>query len=92
MSLFQWLSDWEWFGAPNYPDFPEADDDQYVEMRFDTKVDGLAQEFYGDPAYLWVILIANDIELWPSDVPIGATLRIPAKKRVDSILKSARRG
>jgi hypothetical protein len=91
-SSFQYLGDWEWFGFPDYPDFPPADDDDFVEMRFDTKVDTLAYDTYGDAALLWVILMANDIDLWPSDVPIGATLRLPSKTRVDSILKKARRG
>jgi len=92
MSKFHWLSDYEWFGMPDYPDFPPAEDDEYIEMRFDTKIDNLAQEKYGDPQLFWVILIANDIDLWPSDVPIGAVLRIPSSNRVGSILKRARRG
>lgn len=92
MSKFHWLSDFEWFGAPNYPEFPPADDDEYVEMRLDTKVDVLAQEQYGDPQLAWVILMANGIDLWPSDVRIGATLRLPSETRVKSILKKVRRG
>ena len=92
MGKFHWLSDYEWFGFPNYPNFPPADDDEFIEMRFTTKVDDLAQDKYGDPQLYWVILIANDIDLWPADVPIGATLRIPSSTRVQSILKKARRG
>ena len=83
--------DFEWFGQPDYPEFQPADDDEFIQVTKTTQIDGLAQRKYKDPALWFVIALANNIELWPSDVAIGQTLRIPSKRNVDSILGRPRR-
>jgi hypothetical protein len=83
--------DFEWFGQPEYPSFPPADDDEFITVTKTTQIDGLAQKYYKDPTLWFVIAIANNIELWPSDVAITQTLRIPSRKNVDSILGTPRR-
>ena len=90
-SVLYFKGDWEWFGPPDYPDFPESIDDEWIEVKRTTRLDMVAQEYYDDPAKWWVIAMANDLELVPSDMYVGQKLRIPPKGTVESILKKARR-
>jgi hypothetical protein len=61
-----------------YPDIPEIEGDNYVMTVLGDRLDLMAQDFYGDTSYWWVIASANSL---PGDSifpPIGAQLRIPA--------------
>lgn len=71
-----------------YPDIPTSDDDEIVQLTQQQaeRLDLLASDKYGDPELLWVILLANDIEL-PNQLREGLILRIPAKATVDDILR-----
>ena len=61
-----------------YPDIPEVEGDNYVITVMGDRLDLIAQDFYGDTSYWWVIASANALpgdSLFP---PIGVQLRIPA--------------
>lgn len=61
-----------------YPDILEIEGDNYVITVLGDRLDLMAQDFYGDTSYWWVIASANAL---PGDSifpPIGAQLRIPA--------------
>lgn len=90
-SSLYYKGDFEWFGQPEYPEFPPADDDTFIQVTKTTQIDGLAQRYYNTPELWFVIALANEIELWPSDVAIGQSLRIPSQRTVDSILGKVRR-
>ena len=73
------------------PDFPylipQADDvyvviDQYHLGRLDL----LAYQQYGDPDLWWVIALANNINVIPTDVVLGMSVRIPPKNYVDAFI------
>ena len=61
-----------------YPDISEVEGDNYVITVMGDRMDLMAQDFYGDTSYWWVIASANALpgdSLFP---PIGMQLRIPA--------------
>jgi hypothetical protein len=61
-----------------YPDIPVSDNDDYVITTLGDRLDLLAQSFYGDVDFWWVIASANSLtgdSLYP---PIGMQLRIPS--------------
>ena len=60
-----------------YPDIPLNDNDSYVITVLGDRLDILANNFYGDTGYWWVLASANSLpgdSLFP---PIGMQLRIP---------------
>lgn len=61
-----------------YPEIPLSDSDSYVITVLGDRLDILAQNFYGDAGYWWVIASANALpgdSLFP---PAGIQLRLPA--------------
>jgi nucleoid-associated protein YgaU len=64
---------------------PQPDDTLY-QVRGNDRIDLLAYNFYGDPVLWWVIAAANDLELLPSDLNVGDTLRIPSQRYVLQVL------
>lgn len=70
-----------------YPDIPFSDDDTYLQLTDEQahRVDLIAFDQYGDPELLWVILLANDVNL-PNQLIEGQVIRIPAKATVDLLL------
>lgn len=57
-------------------DIPISDDDLYIEVKKDIKLDKIANEFYGDPSLYWIILISNYMK-HPWDFGNRKILRIP---------------
>lgn len=60
-----------------YPDIPFDDNDNYIITTMGDRLDIMAQDFYGDIDFWWVIASANSLSgdsLYP---PIGMQLRIP---------------
>ena len=60
-----------------YPDIPVNDNDDYVITTLGDRLDLLAQTFYGDVDFWWIIASANSLSgdsLYP---PIGIQLRLP---------------
>lgn len=69
------------------PDFPEitprADDTSInVDDRNEMRLDLIANEVYGDPQLWWVIAVANNIQLIPTEIKRGSKLRIPSQEYV----------
>lgn len=64
---------------------PQPDDTSYQVQGTD-RIDSLAYKFYGDPILWWVLALANDLELLPSDLQVGDVLRIPSQRYVLQVL------
>lgn len=79
------ISFWE---TPNFPDVVPQDNDTYITIDDSTagNLDLIAFDAYGDADLWWVIALANDIELIPTDVIIGKRIRIPNKSYVDGLI------
>ena len=61
-----------------YPEIPLNENDTYVYTTQGDRFDILAQQYYGDQSYWWVISIANASLLQNSlVVPEGIQIRIP---------------
>ena len=61
-----------------YPKFPKQESDLYIISREGDRLDLLANEFYEDPRYWWVLAEANPkLGKGTFDVPPGVQLRIP---------------
>ena len=61
-----------------YPDIPVTDQDSYVITTLGDRLDILAQNFYNDSDFWWILASANSLtsdSLYP---PIGIQLRIPS--------------
>ena len=83
---FQVVDDIEFWDRVEYPLIPEQPDDiQHVVKGFD-RLDLLAQRYYQDPILQWVIAVNNGMEIWPTDLNVGSTLRIPAPRYVRDVL------
>ena len=70
---------WDFYELPT---IPEQDDDIQYQMAGAERIDLLANKFYGDPTLWWVIAVANDLELIPTDLEPGTRIRIPAPRYV----------
>jgi len=60
-----------------YPDIPVSDNDNYVITVMGDRLDILAQTYYHDSDFWWILASANSLtgdSLYP---PIGTQLRIP---------------
>lgn len=80
----------ECFEMPEYPVIDEADDDVIYQVKQKDRIDLIANRFYGNPELWWIIAIANDLGLLPSDLKPFSTIRIPSNSRVfGKILKQA---
>ena len=73
------------------PTVPINSADQYYQVQGGDRIDLLAQQFYGDPRFWWVIAAANDIELVPVQLNLGDKLRIPSQNFVQQRLFDNRR-
>ena len=61
-----------------YPKFPKSMSDKYIISREQDRLDQLANTFYGDPRYWWILATANpELEKWTLLVAPGIQLRIP---------------
>ena len=70
------------WGVPSLPAIEEQQDDiQYRWTALD-RLEQVAVRFYNDPALWWVIAVANDIELHPTDISVGDLLTIPSPRYV----------
>jgi phage tail protein X len=62
-----------------YPEIPLSENDIYVYTTQGDRFDILAQQYYGEQSYWWVISIAN-AQLFQNSlvIPEGIQLRIPS--------------
>jgi len=68
----------QFFSNAIYPDIPVTDDDAYVITTMGDRLDVMAQNYYNDVDFWWVIASANSLpgdSLFP---PVGMQLRIPS--------------
>jgi hypothetical protein len=72
----------EFWDLLDLPAIPEQSDDLAHAVIGTDRIDLLAQKYYGSPVLWWVIAVANDLELLPSDLYTGQLLRIPAPRYV----------
>ena len=57
---------------------PLSNDDVYVASQTGDRLDLLANQYYGSPAYWWIIANANNIHDGKLGLKDGTILRIPA--------------
>ncbi len=67
-----------------YPKIPVSDDDLYVITNSTDRLDLLANQYYGNTMYWWVIAVANNINDGTLYIEEGRQLRIP--KNLPAIL------
>jgi hypothetical protein len=77
--LLDGVTFWNLLDMPAMPTQP--DDIQYQVLATD-RIDTIANQFYGDPVLWWVIAAANNIEIVPTQLNAGQTLRIPSPRFV----------
>jgi nucleoid-associated protein YgaU len=65
------------YSTTRYPKFPKQQSDLYIISREGDRLDLLANEFYKDPRYWWVLAEANNVGKGTMIVPAGLQLRIP---------------
>lgn len=72
----------EFWDVVDLPAIPEQTDDvRYIVTAID-RVDTLAYRFYQDHRLWWVIAVANDLEILPTDLIPGEEIRIPSPRFV----------
>lgn len=78
----------EFWDLINYPKIPEMTDDALYQVKAGDRLDVLAYKFYGYSEHWWILAIANDIELLPTDLYVGQTIRVPSATYVRSLFGS----
>ena len=72
-----------------YPPIPRHDEDLYVITTVGDTLYALAEKYYGDVNYYWIIGEANEkLSKKTQQLPIGLQLRIPSQ--LDPILRDYR--
>jgi hypothetical protein len=69
---------------PEFPEIPQRTDDTTISVDDQTelRLDNLAYQAYGDSELWWVIAVANDLQLIPTEIKRGMTLRVPSQEYV----------
>ena len=65
------------YATTYYPSIPLSNTDQFIQTKDGTRLDTIAQEFYGDISLWWIIAKANGIRGFTS-LKSGIKLRIPS--------------
>jgi len=60
-----------------YPSLVPSNNDYYIIAREEDRFDLIAADFYGQPTYWWVVVMANDLPGDSMYAPPGTQLRIP---------------
>jgi len=60
------------------PNIPVHTDDSYVEVSVTDRLDLISNQFYGTPAYWWIIAHANALGKGTLAIQKGGILRLPA--------------
>ena len=74
--------------TPDFIDIIPQEDDTFitVDSEYAGNLDLIASDFYDDPDLWWPIALANNIEIWPTDVRLNMELRIPSRAYIDDLL------
>jgi nucleoid-associated protein YgaU len=83
-STLRLLGGVECWDLPEYPLILPAEDDVEYMVQGNDRIDRLAELFYGDPQLWYVIALANDLRLLPTDLYPDRVLKIPSSTRVFS--------
>tara|TARA_R100000908_G_scaffold43393_1_gene20358 strand:- start:232 stop:537 length:306 start_codon:yes stop_codon:yes gene_type:complete len=65
------------FESVAYPKFERKEDDIYIITRKLDRLDSIAERYYDDSRYWWIIAVANNLGKGTLTVPAGLQLRIP---------------
>jgi len=87
------VDDVEFWDTLALPDVTTRDDDiQHIVTQGD-RIDLLANRYYQDPGFWWVIAWANGLDILPTDMKENMQLRIPSQNFVNNelIKKASRR-
>jgi len=76
-----------YYTATFYPTIDKLENDTYITAHAQTRLDVLAQEYYGDTTLYWIIAICNGIE-GSIFVEPGTQLCIPNRTRIPDIVSS----
>ena len=76
------LDGYEFWDRIDYPVLVPQPDDSTYQVVGTERLDSIATTTYGDPTLWWVIAIANNMELLPSDLNPGAVLIIPSARYI----------
>lgn len=79
---------WDVLDLPPYK--PREGDIPHV-VRGHDRIDLLAQKYYRDPVLWWVIAWANDLEILPTQLVVGASITVPDPNYVSTILFNKKR-
>lgn len=80
----------EYWELPEYPTIDVRDDDLTHEVEESDRIDKLAYTYYGDANLWWIIALANDLRMLPSDLQAESKIRIPSPVYVTGVLLRAR--
>lgn len=69
-----------------YPEVPENEDDVYIIVGSQDRLDLIANDFWGDASLWWVLVMVNNLDGSSFFPPQGSQLRIP--KDVSSLLNT----
>ena len=83
LRIIDGITFWDIVELPTYRTRPT---DMFHTVESTDRVDSLANLFYGDERFWWVIAWANDLELLPTDLNVGAVITIPDPEYVRSEL------
>ena len=65
------------YETTTYPKFDRQESDIYIITRKLERLDNLANEYYTDPRFWWIIARANNLGKGTLTIPAGVQLRIP---------------
>lgn len=72
----------EFWDLLEIPDIPEQPGDLTHTVTGVDRIDLLAEQYYQDPNLKFVIAVANDLEIFPTELNPGDVLRIPSPRWV----------
>ncbi len=72
------IDEYEFWDMLDLPMYTQKADDFFHLVSKTDRMDLLAHSFYGDPNLWWVIAWANDLEILPTQLIEGASIRIPS--------------
>lgn len=78
----------EFFDTPDFDPIPTSDEDETVtvDQKYLGRLDLVAMDFYRDANLWWIIALANNIILIPTQMTLGMQLKIPSTATVSAYL------
>ncbi len=79
------IGPFEFWDVLHLPAFPSDVGDTFYTVKTGDRLDYLAFKLYGDPIYWWVLAVANDMEILPTDLQEGMRMRVPSAAFVQQV-------